>query len=49
MITVWRMTPVTRIDAARIVHGLPPYDPCARHLEETIKLKGNDENGKEND
>lgn len=42
MVTVWCMPPVRRLDATRIIHGMPPWDPTPRHLEETIKLKGNE-------
>lgn len=42
MVTVWRMPPVNRLDATRVVHGMPPWDPTPRHLEETIKLKGSE-------
>lgn len=38
MVTVWRMPPVKRLDATRIVHGMPPWDPNPRHLQETFKL-----------
>lgn len=40
MITNWIMPPVKRLDATRIVHGMPPWDPNPRHLEETFKLAG---------
>lgn len=47
MITVWKLPPVNRLDATRVIHGMPPWDPAPRHLEETIKLKGSDRNGQE--
>lgn len=40
MITNWIMPSVKRLDATRIVHGMPPWDPNPRHLEETFKLAG---------
>jgi len=42
LITVWRMPPVKRLDTTRVIHGMPPWDPHPRHLEETIKLKGSE-------
>lgn len=46
MITSWHMPPVHRLDATRVIHGMPPWDSHPRHLEETIKLKG-EQHGKE--
>lgn len=40
MITNWIMPPVKRLDTTRIVHGMPPWDPNPRHLQETFKLAG---------
>ena len=40
MTTIWNMSPVKRLDATRIVHGMPPWDPNPRHLQETVKLAG---------
>lgn len=31
MVTVWRLPPVKRLDAARVIQGLPPTDPKAAH------------------
>ena len=42
MVTVWRMPPIRRLDTTRVIHGMPPWDPNPRHLEETIKLKGSE-------
>lgn len=42
MISTWKLPPVGRLDAARVVHGMPPWDPHPQHLEETIRLKGNE-------
>ena len=42
MVTVWRMPPVARLDTTRVIHGMPPWDPTPRHMEETIKLKGSE-------
>ncbi len=56
MVTVWKLPPVKRIDAARITNGWPPNDPRALHLQESIpqtdpqiKTKGIGANGEEND
>lgn len=40
MITTWGLPPVKRLDSTRIVHGMPPWDPNPRHLQETVKLAG---------
>ena len=40
MITTWHLPPVKRLDATRIVHGMPPWDPNPRHLQETVRLAG---------
>lgn len=40
MITNWKMPPIKRLDATRIVHGMPPWDTNPRHLQETFKLAG---------
>ena len=40
MTTIWNMPPIKRLDATRIVHGMPPWDPNPRHLQETVKLAG---------
>lgn len=42
MISVWHLPPVTRLDAAQVIHGLPPQDPGVRKSEKTIELKGSD-------
>lgn len=42
MITIWRMPPVRRLDATRVIHGMPPWDPNPRHSEEHVKLPGMD-------
>lgn len=42
MITVWKLPPVRRLDATRVTHGMPPWDPSPRHEKETITLKGSD-------
>lgn len=42
MITVWKLPTVQRLDAMRITHGLPPWDPNPKHQEETFELKGSD-------
>lgn len=36
MVTVWKIPPVKRIDAARVTHGWPPNDPRATHLQDVI-------------
>lgn len=36
MVTTWKLPPVTRIDAARVVHGWPPDAKNATHLQDTI-------------
>lgn len=47
MITVWHLPPVARLDTARIIHGLPLWDPMAKQTEKTVIQKGSDQNGKE--
>lgn len=42
MITVWHLPPVRRLDATRVIHGMPPWDLHPQHLEETFALKGSD-------
>ena len=42
MVSTWKMPPVERLDAERVVHGMPPWDPRAEILEETTTLKGMD-------
>lgn len=42
MISTWNMPPVVRLDAARVIHGAPPWDPGAEHLTETTMLKGSE-------
>lgn len=46
MITTWILPPVARLDATRVIHGMPPWDPNPTHLQETFKLKGSDTHGK---
>ena len=48
MISTWQLPPVKRLASERVIHGMPPCDPCPKHLEETRKLKGMNQNGKEN-
>lgn len=36
MVTVWKMPPVKRLDAARVTQGLPPTDPKAKRTERKI-------------
>lgn len=36
MMSTWRVEPVRRLDASRVIHGIPPFDPKAKHLEESI-------------
>ncbi len=48
MVTTWKIPPVKRLASDRVIHGMPPCDPCPKHLEETRKLKGMNQNGKEN-
>ena len=36
MVTVWKLPPVTRIDAARVVRGWMPEDKNAAHLKDRI-------------
>lgn len=31
MVTVWKLPPIKRLDAARVIQGLPPRDPKATH------------------
>lgn len=45
MMTTWHLPPVKRLDTTRVIHGMPPWDPNARHLEEIIGLKGSEEHG----
>lgn len=45
MVTTWHLPPVKRLDTTRVIHGMPPWDPNARHLEEIIGLKGSEEHG----
>ncbi len=45
MMSSWHIPPVNRLDTTRVIHGMPPWDPKARHLQETITLKGSDQNG----
>lgn len=42
MISTWNMPPVVRLDAARVIHGAPPWDLGAEHLTETTMLKGSE-------
>lgn len=42
MISTWRMDPVRQPEVDRIIHGMPPRDPRALHLNEDIKLKGSE-------
>ncbi len=45
MMSTWHIPPVNRLDTTRVIHGMPPWDPKARHLQETFTLKGSDQNG----
>lgn len=42
MISTWKLPPVGRLDAARVVRGELPWDPGAAHLRETIATKGSE-------
>lgn len=39
MISTWNMPPVGRLGVGRVIHGAPPWDPKAMHLQETTDLK----------
>lgn len=39
MISTWKMPPIKRLDVGRVIHGMPPWDPKAMHLQETTDLK----------
>lgn len=40
MVTSWKLPYIKRLDAARVIHGLPPVDPMAKHDEELLHEKG---------
>jgi len=40
MVTTWKLPVLKRLDAARVAHSLPPYDPKARRYTEIVGEKG---------
>lgn len=36
MVTTWKLPPVKRLDAARVIQGLPPTDPKAAHYTDKL-------------
>lgn len=36
MITTWKLPPVRRLDAERVINGLPPVDPMTKRWEELL-------------
>ena len=40
MVTTWKLPEVKRLDAKRVIQGLPPVDPKASHYTTTITEKG---------
>ncbi len=42
MISTWKLPPIGRLDAARVVRGAPPWDPKAMRIQETIAEKGSE-------
>lgn len=48
MVTVWKLPPVQRLDAQRVIHGLPPMDPKAAHHTKILAKKGMELNDEEN-
>lgn len=47
MVTTWKLPPINRLDAARVIHGLPPIDPKAAHCKDILTEKGMETYGKE--
>lgn len=40
MVTTWMLPPINRLDAERVVHGLPPVDPKATDFTRILTGKG---------
>lgn len=40
MVTTWKLPAIKRLDAARVIQGLPPVDPKAKHYKDIITEKG---------
>ena len=45
MVTTWKLPPVKRMDAARVINGLPPVDPMAKHWEQMPGQAGEPQDG----